>query len=126
MTHLRGLHTADWIAVAFVAILLGVLARYFWTENKWTPPYWRRGCAVLGFSFATVSTSLDVGETFYTHVNGSFNFYDPFWLALIRTGSLTALLGLILGLLGKGRPRVAAATMSALMLLNWFSQAMSQ
>lgn len=126
MTQLRGLHLADWIAVALVCVLVGLWVRYFRMENKWTAPHWRRACAVLAFSFATVSTSLDVFETFYIHVNGVFAFYDPFWLALIRTGGLAALLGLILGLLGKGKPRVAAATVSGLMLLNWFAQAMNQ
>ena len=57
---------------------------------------------------------------------GGYPFYHPVELFCIRYGSLTALLGLIASIVGKGKVRPHVAAISALNLLFWFADAMAQ
>ena len=68
----------------------------------------------------------EVGESASETFTGGYPYYYPVELFYIRIGSLTALLGLVAALLGKGDLRLTVAAISTLNLLVWFADAMAQ
>ena len=81
---------------------------------------------VAGLCFATVPTGLDTFLYIHAVFTGGYPLFHPVELACIRLGSLTAMLGLICALAGKGRLRLSVTMISIFNLLVWFSDAMAQ
>jgi len=109
----------------------------FWTYIVWNwvrwlrsargdAPRWRLALTFLGLCFATASSFLSAFLFIHAILTGGYPFYHPVELFCIRVGALTALLGLIGALLGKGKLRIPVAVMSTLNLLLWFMDAMWQ
>src|SRR5882724_1984777 len=110
-----------------------LLCRYVvWKWVGWFPSEeretlkWRRFPALAGLCCATVSTGLSAFLFVHASFTGGYAYYHPVELFCIRIGSLTALLGLVAALLGKGSLRFPVAAISILNLLVWFSDAMAQ
>jgi hypothetical protein len=89
-------------------------------------PKWRAVAASVGLFCATVSTVLSAFLFIYAVITGGYPFYDPAELLLMGVGSLTALLGIVAALVGKGEVTLAVAVISTLNLVLWFIDAMSQ
>jgi hypothetical protein len=87
---------------------------------------WRVAVLLVGFLCATLSVMLN--NYLYVHAlyTGGYRFYHPVELMCIRWGTLTALLGIVFAIAGKGRGRIPLAVISALNLLLWFADAMAQ
>ena len=81
---------------------------------------------VVGYCFATVSTVLSAFMFVHATFTGGYPFYHPVELFCIRVGTLTALLGLVATIFGKGRLRLPGGIVSGLNLLMWFADAMAQ
>jgi hypothetical protein len=117
-----------------VALILGGFALWvFWGWRSWTlhrPAILSPGvrCSVIGFVFATLSASLEVGSGLYAQFT-DVPFMDPTLLRIYGVGFLTALLGLGFALWGAGSKsplRFKAPTLSAILLLLWLGQAMGE
>jgi hypothetical protein len=75
---------------------------------------------------ATFSTALSVFLFIHAIITGGYPFYHPVELFCIRFGFLTALLGLVASIVGKGRLRFHVATISTVNLLLWLVDAAAQ
>ncbi len=80
---------------------------------------------VAGLCCATISTVLDAFLYVHAVFTGGYPLFHPVELMCIRLGSLTAMLGIICALAGKGRLRLSVAIISIFNLLLWFSDAMA-
>ena len=89
-------------------------------------PKWRAVTAVVGLCFATSSTILSAFLFVHASITGGYAFYHPVELFCIRVGSLTALLGIVCALMGKGKLRIHVAVVSVMNFLLWFADAMAQ
>ena len=89
-------------------------------------PKWRGGTAIAGLCFATFSTVLSVFLFVHATFTGGYPFYHPIELFCIRWGFLTALLGLVASIVGKGKLRLHVAAISIVNLLFWFVDAIAQ
>jgi hypothetical protein len=98
----------EWIWWLFFLFLCGYLV---WTWTTWfkssdkANPRWRAIALAAGLFFATVSTVLDAFLFIHAAVTGGYRFYHPVELFCIRARGLTALLGLVAALTGRGRVR---------------------
>src|SRR6267378_7710155 len=97
----------------YVRPIFSLVSLLFWSYVVWTwvtwlrsteryAPKWRAATAVAGLGSATVSTVLSAFLSIRATVTGGFPFYRPVELFCIRLGSLTALLGLVAAMAGKG------------------------
>ena len=89
-------------------------------------PRWRAGASFVGLWFATFSSALSIFLLVHAAFTGGYSFYHPVELFCIRFGGLTALLGIVASIAGKGRLRLYVAALSALNLFLWFMDAMFQ
>ena len=87
---------------------------------------WRAAVLLAGLVCASVSVTLNVYLYVHALYTGGYPFYHPVELRCIRWGSLTALLGILAGILGKGRGRIHLAVISVLNSVLWFADAMAQ
>ena len=78
----------------------------------------RRKLAVLGLGFASLAVLLDLTLTIIMHFHSNPDdvFAAKVFLVVFMLVTLSALAGLICGIVGKGTPRVAAIIWSTLML----------
>jgi hypothetical protein len=97
--------------------------RWFSRPQQLTPK-WRDGIFVEGLFSATVSTVLSSFLFVHAAFTGEYPFYHP--VELLRYGSLTALLGILASIAGKGSLRLPVAALSTLNLLIWFADAVTQ
>ncbi len=95
-------------------------------SGKKVTPEWRARAAFVGLCFATFSTVLSVFLFVHATLTGGYPFYHPVELFCIRFGFLTALLGLVASIVGKGKLRSHVAAISILNLLFWFIDAAAQ
>jgi hypothetical protein len=95
-------------------------------SNEKVAPRWRAITLFGGLCCATASTALGAFMTIHAAITGGYPFYHPVELLCIRLGSLTALLGLICAITGKGRLRLHVTIISAVNLLLWFADAIAQ
>ena len=93
---------------------------------KTTMQDWRGYASFAGLCLATLSTALSVFLFIHATITGGYSFYHPVELFCIRFGFLTALLGLVASIVGKGRLRLHVATISAINLLLWLVDAAAQ
>ena len=87
---------------------------------------WRGYASFAGLCLATFSTALSVFLFIHATTTGGYSFYHPVELFCIRFGFLTALLGLVASIVGKGRLRLHVATISTANLLLWLVDAATQ
>ena len=87
---------------------------------------WRRNASLTGLCFATVSTVLSAFLFVHATFTGGYPYYHLVELFCIGIGTLTALLGLVAAILGKGQLRLPVAAISTLNLLIWFADAVAQ
>jgi hypothetical protein len=80
---------------------------------------------VVGLCCATISTILDTFLYVHAVFTGGYPLFHPVELVCIQLGSLTAMLGIICALAGKGRLRLPVTIISIFNMLVWFSDAMS-
>jgi hypothetical protein len=87
---------------------------------------WRSAALLLGFICATASVTLSVYLYVHALYTGGYPFYHSVELMCIRWGTLTALLGMVAAIVGKGRGRIHLAVICALNLVLWFTDALAQ
>ena len=109
----------------FCSYVVWTWVRWFRSEDKDTLK-WRRFAALAGLCFATASTGLSAFLFVHAIFTGGYPYYHPVELFCIFIGGLTALLGLMAALHGKGKLRLPVATISILNLLLWLYDAAVQ
>ncbi len=82
-------------------------------------PIWRAIAGIASSGTGTASAILYYSTAVYARLIGGFPFYDPALLRIYRYGALSALLGVLLAVLAKGRVRVGAISLSIFILLLW-------
>jgi hypothetical protein len=87
---------------------------------------WRTAVLLAGLLCATLSVTLN--NYLYVHAlyTGGYPFHHSVELMCIRSGTRTALLGIVAAIAAKGRGRIPLAGISVLNLLLWFAAAMAQ
>jgi len=80
---------------------------------------WRSRAQLGAWVMACSSALLFLGTVLYVKVNGGFAYYDPTLMRVYRYGAVAALAGVLSGLLGVGRVRVAVVGLSGTMLVVW-------
>jgi hypothetical protein len=65
------------------------------------------------------SAMLFLGTVLYAGAKSGFAFWDPVLMQIYRYGTLSALLGLVVGALGMGRVRAAIMGMAGYMAIIW-------
>ena len=118
------------VTPVLLLLLLGAgvaLAWFRWLrQREQLTPKWRSGTFLVGLCFATFSTALSIFLMAHAAFTGGYSFYHPVELFCIRFGGLTALLGTVASIAGKGRLRLYVAVLSTLNLLLWFIDAAAQ
>ena len=118
------------VTAVLLLLLLGAgvaLAWFRWLrQREQLTPKWRSGTFLVGLCFATFSTALSIFLMIHAAFTGGYSFYHPVELFCIRFGGLTALLGIVASIAGKGRLRLYVAGLSTLNLLLWFMDAVAQ
>ncbi len=87
---------------------------------------WRAPAELAAWVIGSSSAILFVSTAIYAQVIGGFQYYDPDLLRIYRYGCLSALLGIALGLAGRGRVRLAVTALSGTMLILWLVLATSE
>lgn len=85
--------------------------------------------SLIGFAIGIVSVLLAIGSVLYARASGGFRHYDPRLLRIYWSGLLISLVGLVVGLLGRGRSsrlRNFSPLLSGVMLLFWLLQASTE
>jgi len=111
--------------VVFWAYVVWVCVRQLRSEQG-NAPKWRSVVASLELFCATVSTVLSAFLFIHAVITGGYPFYHPVELFCIRVGGLTALLGIVAALAGKGRVDGHVAVISTANLLLWIMDAVGQ
>jgi hypothetical protein len=106
----------------------GVASAWFrWLrQREELTPQWRAGTFLVGLCLATFSTALSIFLLVHAVFTGGYSFYHPAELFCIRFGGLSALLGTVASIAGKGSSRLYVALLSTLNLLLWFTDAVAQ
>ena len=94
-------------------------------EEK-SQPKWREGIAFAGLCLATFSTVLSVFLFVHAAFTGGYPFYHPVESFCIGFGFLSASLGLVASIAGKGKLLPHVAVISVLNLLLWLVDAAAQ
>jgi hypothetical protein len=89
-------------------------------------PKWRAVIATAGLYLATFSTLLSVFLFVHAAITGGYTFYRPVELFCIGFGFLSAFLGIVGSLVGKGRLLPHVFVISILNLLLWLMDAAGQ
>ena len=115
---------------SLIFILLGAYVAWEWVRwfrsREEVTPKWRGNTAFAALCFATLSTVLSVFLFVHATFTGGYPFCHPVELFCIRFGFLTALLGLVASIVGKGKLRLHVAAISIVNLLFWFVDAVAQ
>ena len=119
--------------ILVIAVLGGLLAWIAWGWSSWfrAPRVFNFGivCSLVGFALASLSASLEIVTGIYGQFAGGIPFMDPNLLRVYGIGLLTSAIGFFCSLLGgdtKSPVRWKALTLSAVMLLLWFIQAVGE
>jgi hypothetical protein len=115
-------------SLLFLSLRVGIGWAWFrlFSRRQQLTPKWRAGIFVVGLFFATVSTVLSSFLFVHAAFTGGYTFYHPVELLCIRYGALTAFLGILASIAGKGTLRLHLAALSTLNLLIWLADAMAQ
>lgn len=109
----------------------------FWIYVTWAWVRWFRSRKSAGapqrgrttgaaLGLATISTLLSGFLYVHAMYTGGYPYYDPVELFCLRIGLLTALLGLVLGLIGGRIVRIPIVIISTLNLLLWLIDSIAQ
>jgi hypothetical protein len=121
--------TLIWYAIIplYIASLVLVPVGAVWTIRKWRKseikfeaPRWRSSLALVAFSLGGASALLWFALALWANVIRAFPFYDPFLIRCYGVGLLLGLVGIVLGLPGKGELRWPACFISFAMVFMWF------
>ncbi len=117
-----------WLVLATVALGLAATCGVVVSDLRRGNPSssWRTRFQVGACCLAAASALLYLGTVLYSRIIGGFPFYDPTLMAIYLLGALTALVGLLIGTLGRGRARVAVMGLSGSMLTLWLATASSE
>lgn len=107
-------------------ILLWAIWRWAETSPRIAPPRWRYYSAIVAVGLAGISALLWFISITWARAIGGFPFYDPVLLRFYRWGGLTAMAGLLVSFLGKGKLRWPTCGLSLLMTFLWFAAAMGE
>ena len=120
-----------YITPIWVIVSLCLWGYVLWSWTTWLKlgekeaPGWRAIIVVAGLCLATISTALNAFLYVHAVFTGGYPLFHPIELMCIRLGSLTAMLGIICALAGKGRLRLSVTIISIFNLLVWYSDAMA-
>jgi hypothetical protein len=109
----------------FWAYVVWVWVRWHKADQR-NFPQWRAIVASVGLFCATVSTVLSAFLFIHAVITGGYPFYHPVELFCIGAGSLTAVLGIVAAVAGKGNVDGHVAVISMLNLLLWLIDAVAQ
>ena len=104
-----------------IAISEGVLLTGTWTwvlRNKRGWLGWREKSALGGLLCASVAILLDLILTAVMHFRGESDFAGVFFLATMVAGLFLGVAGFVLGIAGRGSPRIASLIWSCVTLLS--------
>ena len=101
-------------------------ARWLRSENRLTIPRWRSITVVLGFVASTVSLAVIVFLAIHALATGGFPYYSSPLLFAFRIGFLTAIIGMLAALIGKGQLEKPTIISSLICLLIWIVEAAAQ
>jgi hypothetical protein len=113
-------------------VFVGFFAYVVWCWFRWAKsstdiyPRWRAFTAIVGYGFATASTALSAFMFVHAKFTGGYPYYHPVELFCIRVGTLTALIGLVATIIGKGKLHLPTGVVSGFNLLIWFTDAIAQ
>lgn len=100
--------------------------RWSRSEVKLTAPRWRSGVTIIGFAGASISLGVIIAVGTHAIFTGGLPYYHPILMLAFRIGFLTALIGVLAALIGKGQLEKPTIISSLLCLLIWFAEALAQ
>jgi heme/copper-type cytochrome/quinol oxidase subunit 2 len=86
---------------------------------------WREGSTVISIALVLISALMFAGYAGHNAMIGGDQGGNSTTLLLIKTGNSLSFLGIVLGLIGKGRGRFASTIAGCCTLFLWFWQGMS-
>jgi hypothetical protein len=116
------------VPVVFFPLFWGYL---IWSIVAWfrskdpVLPKWRSYATALGLLLAAVSTILDSFLYIHAKLGWGGPPFSSLELLSIQPGGLTALLGIVCGIAGKGKPRVAVIIIASITLFLWVMTGMA-
>jgi hypothetical protein len=114
------------LLIAFCSYVVRSWFRWSRTEVKLTAPRWRSGVTIVGFAASSVSLSVIIALGAHAIFTGGLPYYHPLLMVAFRIGFLTALVGVLAALTGKGQLEKPTIISSLLCLLIWFVEALAQ
>jgi hypothetical protein len=96
------------------------------SEVKLTAPRWRSGVTTVGFAASSTSLTIIIALGAHAIFTGGLPYYHPLLMVAFRIGFLTALVGVLAALIGKGQLEKPTIISSLLCLLIWFVEALAQ
>lgn len=107
--------TGDVIAVSEGVLLAGTWGYVLHAKRSWSG--WREKSALSGFVCVSLAIASDLILTVVMHFRGESTFAAVFFMGTMAAGALLGIAGFILGILGKGTPRIAAVVWSCVTLI---------
>jgi len=119
-----------------IFISAALLCAWFFIAWKWfkllrtpsgeLPSRWRIWATTGAVLSVAISTGLDVYLLVHAAYTGGYPYYHPVEMFCLRYGSLTAMLGVVGGAIGRAKLRLAVTLLSLANFLLWFMDAMAQ
>jgi hypothetical protein len=110
------LDTGDIIAISEGVVLSGTWVWVLRVKRGWSG--WREKAALWGFVCASVAILADLILAVVMHFRGESTFAAVLFLATVAAGILLGVAGIVLGILGKGSPRLAGLAWSSVTLIS--------
>ena len=107
------------------ALLIWAFQRWWRVSPRITEPLWRSYLAIGAISLAGLSDLLWIIWHFWALAIGGLHVYDQVLVWFVRLGFLTAPLGLLTSILGKGSLRWPACSLSAVMIFLWIASGLA-
>src|ERR1043166_1386890 len=114
------------LLLAFAAYVLWAWIGWLQADEKFVDPRWRSWVTVIGFGAATTSVLIIVLLATHALLTGGFPYYHPVLMGGMTIGFLSALLGVLCALIGKGKLEIPTIVCSVLCLLILFVEAIAQ
>jgi hypothetical protein len=114
------------LLIAFCFYVVRSWVRWSRGEVKLTPPRWRSSVTTVGFAAASTSLAVIIALGAHAIFTGGLPYYHPILMLAFRIGLLTALIGVLAALIGKGQLEKPTIISSLLCLLIWFAEALAQ
>jgi hypothetical protein len=114
------------LLIAFCSYVVRSWFRWSRSEVKLTAPRWRSGVTTVGFAASSISLTVIIALGAHAIFTGGLPYDHPLLMVAFRIGFLTALVGVLAALIGKGQLEKPTIISSLLCLLIWFVEAMAQ